>query len=93
MDINAYYNFQVNPVGLTGAAADKYDADVSECLLRIARTMSGLVLLNCLRNPAFPVEIRPHPRHECNAQGGWERKGPGAPATGFVTFSPFEFSP
>jgi hypothetical protein len=93
MDINAFYNIQVNPVGLVGAAAENYDRDVSEYLLRIARTMSGQILLNCLRNPAFPVEIRPYPWHVCNAGGGSERKNPSAPVTGFVAFSPFEFSP
>lgn len=91
MDLN-YYNIQINPVGLSGKAAAQYDRDVSEYMEWIYRTTSGRLLLNCLRNPNIPVEIRPHPRHECNASGGNERKTPGAPLTGKVTFTPHEFS-
>src|SRR5437660_685348 len=92
MDLD-YYNIHINPLGLSGAAAATYDAQVSEYLLWIYRTTSGRLLLNCLRNPNYPIEIRPHPIHECNSSGGGEQKTAGAPWTGFVTFTPGEFTP
>src|SRR5262249_51576289 len=91
MNLN-FYNFTINPVGLAGAARARYVNQVHEHLRWIHRTTSGRILLNCIRRPNFPVEIRPHPIAECNASGGGEVK-PGAPnSTGFVTYSPFEFS-
>jgi hypothetical protein len=92
MDLN-YYNIHINPAGLGGELAKKYDRDVSEFLLWIYRTTSGRILLNCLRNPNYPMEIRPHPKHECNARGGGEPNRHGGPWTGFVTFTPYEFTP
>jgi hypothetical protein len=86
------YNFTINPVGLAGAASRRYVRDVHEHLRWIYRTKSGRLLLNCIRRPTFPVEIRPHPIAECNATGGGEVKAGAAAASGYVTYSPGEFS-
>lgn len=91
MNLN-HYNIHINPVGLTGAAASRYRAQVAEHLLWIYRTTSGRILLNSIRRPTYPIEIRPHPIHECNAVGGGEVKPAAVNWTGFVTYSPFEFS-
>jgi hypothetical protein len=91
MDL-AYYNFTINPVGLTGAAATKYVGDVHEHLRWIYRTTSGRILLNVIRRPTFPVEIRPYTGTDCNAVGGGERKTPASALTGFVMYSPSTFS-
>ena len=88
----ADYFITINPVGLTGAAATRYVADVREHLTWIHRTVSGRILLNSIKRPTYPIEIRPHPVAECNAVGGGEKKVAGGPWTGFVTYSPSEFS-
>src|SRR5262249_25837976 len=72
----AFYNFSVTPVGLTGAAAPQYVSDVPEHLRWIYRTTSGRILLNVIRRPSFPVEIRPYTGTDCNAVGGGENKTP-----------------
>ena len=66
MDLT-YYNITINPVGLGATESAKYRRDVTEHLRWIYLTKSGRILLNCIRRPDFPVEIRPHPIHECNA--------------------------
>jgi peptide/nickel transport system substrate-binding protein len=66
----ANYFMTINPVGLTGAARQKYIHDVNEHLRWIWRTKSGRILLNCIKRPNFPVEIRPHLVGVCNAVGG-----------------------
>src|SRR5437868_1075914 len=91
MDLN-FYNITINPVGLAGAAATKYVSDVHEHLRWIYRTTSGRILLNCIRRPSFPIEIRPHPIAECNSSGGGETKAGAAGLSGFVTYTPFAFS-
>ena len=88
----ANYFITINPVGLAGAARGKYVRDVTEHLTWISRTTSGRLLLNCIRRPSFPIEIRPDAAGVCNAGGGAEQKTPGAAWTGYVTYSPFEFS-
>jgi hypothetical protein len=88
----ANYYITINPVGLTGNARSKYVRDVTEHLTWIYKTTSGRILLNCIRRPSFPIEIRPHAAGVCNAVGFHEQKTPGAPLTGYVTYSPFEFS-
>ncbi len=91
MNPSSYY-ININPVGLAGNARSKYVRDVTEHLTWIYRTTSGRLLLNCIRRPSFPIEIRPHTAGVCNAEGGSERKVPGAPLTGVVKYSPYEFS-
>ena len=88
----AHYFIAINPLGLTGAAAIRYVRDVREHLTWIHRTVSGRILLNCIRRPSFPIEIRPHPTAECNAVGGAEQKVAGAAWSGVVTYTPFAFS-
>lgn len=91
MDLR-FHHFTINPVGLTGSAATKYVRDVHEHLRWIHRTTSGRILLNCIRRPTFPVEIRPHHNNACNAMGGSELKPGAARLTGMVTYTPFSFS-
>src|SRR5262245_55250169 len=91
MDLK-YYNFTINPEGLAGAAAARYVRDVHEHLRWIHRTTSGRLLLNCIRRPTFPVEIRPYPTAVCNSEGGWERKAGAAGPSGVVKYTPFAFS-
>lgn len=88
----ADYFITINPVGLADAAAARYRRDVREHLTWIHRTVSGRILLNCIKRPTYPIEIRPHPVAECNAVGGGEQKTAGGPWTGVVTYTPFEFS-
>jgi hypothetical protein len=87
-----FYNFTIKPDGLAGAAAARYVRDVHEHLRWIHRTTSGRLLLNCIRRPTFPVEIRPHPTAVCNAEGGWERKAGATDPSGVVKYTPFAFS-
>ncbi|TXL71947.1 hypothetical protein FHP25_27310 [Vineibacter terrae] len=90
MDL-AFYNFTINPVGLAGATARQYVSQVHEHLRWIYRTTSGRILLNVIRRPTFPVEIRPYTGTDCNSVGGGEYKTPGK-LTGFVAYSPSTFS-
>ena len=90
VDLNTYY-ITINPLGLTGAPARRYQEQVHEHLRWIHRTISGAILLNCIRRPNFPIEIRPHPLAECNATGGGEAKPVGAGYRGFVTYTPGYF--
>ena len=80
----ASYYITINPVGLTGNADTKYVNDVTEHLTWIYRTTSGRLLLNCIRRPSFPIEIRPHTAGVCYAVGGGEQKTAAAPWTGVV---------
>lgn len=91
MDL-AFHNFTINPVGLAGAPARKYTQEVHEHLKWIHRTTSGRILLNVIRRPTYPVEIRPYPGADCNARGGGEQKAAGGAWTGFVEYSPSTFS-
>lgn len=88
----ASYFININPVGLAGNASSKYVRDVTEHLQWIYRTTSGRLLLNCIRRPSYPIEIRPHTAGVCDAVGGGEQKTAAAPWTGVVQYSPFEFS-
>ena len=90
MDLNHYF-IRINPVGLTGHAATRYVSQVHEHLRWIHKTVSGKLLLNCIRRPNFPIEIRPHADATCNAIGGSEQKVAGAPVTGVVTYTPGAF--
>ncbi len=91
MDLNRYF-ITINPVGLATAAEQrKYVAQVHEHLRWIYRTTSGRILLNCIRRPEFPVEIRPYTGADCNAVGGSELKPGAAALTGFVAYSPSTF--
>lgn len=91
MNLQSYF-FTIDPVGLTGAAAQRYVSQVHEHLRWIYRTSSGRLLLNCIRRPSFPVVIRPHPINECNATGGSERTSPTQTALrGFATYTPGHF--
>lgn len=87
-----FYNFAINPVGLVGAASTRYVREVHEHLSWIDRTTSGRILLNSIRRPTFPVEIRPHPIAECNATAGSEIKVGAVSPSGVVTYTPFDFS-
>ncbi len=82
-------NVTISPVGLVGPAQAQYVRQVQEHLGWIQRTISGRLLLDCIRRAAVPVEIRPfRSRARSHATGGGELKpGAGAP-TGFVSFSP-----
>lgn len=91
MDL-AFHNFTINPVGLAGLAARQYVAQVHEHLRWIHRTTSGRILLNVIRRPTFPVEIRPYTGADCNAVGGGEVKPGAAGVSGFVAYSPGTFS-
>jgi hypothetical protein len=91
MDL-AFHNFTINPLGIADAAARKYVSEVHEHLRWIHRTTSGRTLLNVIRRPTYPVEIRPYPGADCNARGGGEQKVAGGPWTGFVEYSPSTFS-
>jgi Effector protein len=91
MNLN-HYNFSINPVGLTGTLSARYVSQVHEHLRWIHRTTSGRILLNCIRSPKFPVEIRPYPTAECNATGGSEQKPGTLKITGMVEYSPHAFS-
>lgn len=87
-----FYNININPVGLVGNARTQYIRQVHEHLNWVYLTKSGRILLNCIRRPNFPIEIRPHPNPQCNAIAGGERR-PGIPGfAGFITYSPFAFS-
>lgn len=88
----ATYYITINPVGLSGHARTKYVRDVTEHLTWIYKTTCGRLLLNCIRRPSFPIEIRPFTAGVCDARGGSEQKTPAAPLTGFVAYSPYEFS-
>ncbi len=90
MDLRHYF-FTINPVGLTGTPARRYVSQVHEHLRWIHRTTSGRILLNCIRRPTFPVEIRPHPINECNATGGGEANPSGVGNRGFATYTPGHF--
>ena len=91
MDLRHYF-FTINPVGLTGGAANRYVNQVHEHLRWIYRTTSGRILLNCIRRPSFPVEIRPHAAVECNATGGSEWTSPAKTALrGFASYTPGHF--
>lgn len=90
MDLRHYF-FTINPAGLTGAPARHYVSQVHEHLRWIHRTTSGRILLNCIRRPNFPVEIRPHAVDECNATGGSEPNPSGAGSRGFATYTPGHF--
>ena len=91
MDL-AHYYFTINPVGLAGTAAAKYKRDVHEHLRWIHRTASGRMLLNSIRRPEFPVEIRPYDNATCNAWGGKHRDTAADPWSGRVKYTPFAFS-
>lgn len=91
MDL-AFHNFTINPVGLSAADGRKYVREVHEHLRWIHRTVSGRTLLNVIRRPTFPVEIRPYPGADCNARGGGEVKPGAAAVSGFVEYSPSTFS-
>lgn len=91
MDLGRYF-ITINPVGIATAAAQRrYVEQVHEHLRWIYRTTSGRILLNCIRRPNFPVEIRPYPGGDCNARGGSEIKPGAAALTGFVEYSPTTF--
>jgi hypothetical protein len=90
MDLRTYF-ITINPVGLNGAARQRYVEQVHEHLRWIHRTKSGRILLNCIRRPNFPVEIRPHALVECNAVGGGEPAPAGGGNRGFVTYTPGHF--
>ena len=86
------YNITINPVGLAGAARNQYIRQVHEHLNWIHLTKSGRILLNCIRRPTFPIEIRPHTTAKCDAVGGGENR-PGVPGlAGVITYTPFAFS-
>lgn len=89
MNLN-FYNFSINPAGLAGAQRTHYVNQVQADLNRIYCTTSGQILLNCIRDPNFPVEIRTHPIHECNASGGGEMRG--GVFAGQANYNPFDFS-
>jgi hypothetical protein len=89
MDLN-FYNFTINPVGLSGAARTQYVRQVHEHLRWVHRTTSGRILLNCIRRPSFPVEIRPLPYTACDALGGGEPRA--GTWSGVVMYTPFDFS-
>jgi hypothetical protein len=91
MDL-AHYYFTINPFGLTGAEATKYVRDVHEHLRWVHRTKSGRMLLNVIRRPEFPIEIRPYPDAKCNAFGGKHRPNSSSPWTGLIKYTPFTFS-
>lgn len=87
-----FYNITINPAGLSGAARDQYRHQVHQHLNWIYLTTSGRILLNCIRRPNFPIEIRPHPNAKCNAEAGSENR-PGIPRlAGFITYTPFTYS-
>ncbi|TXL71952.1 hypothetical protein FHP25_27335 [Vineibacter terrae] len=88
MDLR-FYNLAISPLGLVGPAQAQYVRQVQEHLGWIHRTISGRLLLDCIRRAAVAVEIRPfRSRARSHATGGGELKpGAGAP-TGFVSFSP-----
>lgn len=88
----SYYNITINPLGLNGAERWRYVAQVHEHLKWIYRTKSGRLLLNCIRRPNFPIEIRPYTGGKCNATGGSELKAGAAALTGVVTYTPGTFS-
>lgn len=91
MNLQSYF-FTIDPVGLTGAVAQRYVNQVHEHLRWIHRTTSGRLLLNCIRRPTFPVVIRPHPTIECNATGGSEWTSPAQTTLrGFATYTPGHF--
>jgi hypothetical protein len=90
MDFAAQYKINVNPVGLTGAAATTYKSKVTEHLTWIYLTKVGKILLDCIRFHGLPVEIRPYTGGNCNARGGGET--PGGNLRGFVSYSPDTFS-
>lgn len=86
----ANYRININPLGLSGAAAATYKYKVREHLLWIYRTVTGRILLNSIKYHGLQVEIRPYPKADCNAAGGGEF--PGGKPRGFVGYSPDTFS-
>lgn len=89
-DFQAEYKINVNPVGLTGAAATTYKSKTTEHLTWIYKTKVGKILLDCIRYHGLPVEIRPYTKGDCNAAGGGEIVG--GKLRGFVAYSPDTFS-
>ena len=78
MDLDHYF-IRIRPVGLTGHAATRFVSQVHEHLRWIHKTVSGKLLLNCIRRPNFPIEIHPLADASCNALGGSDQKTAGAP--------------